>query len=104
PPASEAEVADVEARLGRAIPRELRRVFIDQARSFSFAWERQHFDLLPHPWKHAHEGRCLWSLDLLPGLNADLAKISQPIAVVAFGDGTTLLVGGADVAAWPTRP
>src|SRR5262249_30078315 len=79
PPASEAEVAEVEARLGRAIPAELRRVFIDQARSFSFAWERDHFELLPHPWKHAHEGRCLWSLDLLPALNADLAGWRQAV-------------------------
>ena len=72
PRATEAEVVDVEARLGRKIPSVLRGVLIEQARSFSFAWERDHFELLPHPWKHASEGRCLWSLDLLPPLNADL--------------------------------
>jgi len=72
PRATEAEVADVEARLGRRIPSVLRGVLIEQARSFSFAWERDHFELLPHPWKHASEGRCLWSLDLLLALNADL--------------------------------
>ena len=48
PPASEAEVADVEARLGRAIPSVLRGVLINQARSFSFAWDRAHFELLPN--------------------------------------------------------
>jgi hypothetical protein len=79
PPATEGEVADVEARLGRTIPSELRRVFIDHARSFSFAWDRDHFDQLPHPWKHASEGRCLWSLDLLPPLNADLEGWRQAV-------------------------
>ena len=59
-------------RLGRKIPSALRSILVSHARSFSFQWERDHFHMLPHPWKHACEGRCLWSLDLLPLLNADL--------------------------------
>src|SRR5262249_4255830 len=44
------------------------------------------FELLPHPWKHAHEGRCLWSLDLLPALNADLAAWRQAVYFDATDD------------------
>jgi hypothetical protein len=74
PPATESEVAETESRLGRRIPAGLRSVLIGYARSFAFEWERDHFDAFPHPWKQAQEGRCLWSLDLLPGLNADLEE------------------------------
>jgi hypothetical protein len=78
-PATEAEVADVETRLGRNIPIELRSILIEHARSFSFRWEHSHADALPHPWKHASEGRCLWSLDLLALLNADLARWKESV-------------------------
>jgi len=71
-PATEGEIVEVEMRLGRKIPSALRSILVSHARSFSFQWERDHFHMLPHPWKHACEGRCLWSLDLLPLLNADL--------------------------------
>ena len=74
PPAAETDVADVERRLARPIPSSLRSVLVDHAGSFSFEWTRKHFDALPHPWKHAQEGRCLWSLDLLPALNADVEQ------------------------------
>ena len=65
------EIVEVEMQLGRKISA-LRSMLVSHARSFSFHWERDHFPMLPHPWKHACEGRCLWSLDLLPSLNADL--------------------------------
>jgi SMI1/KNR4 family protein SUKH-1 len=74
PPATEKDVADIELRLARTIPSSLRNVLINHARSFSFEWTRPHFHTLPHPWKHAQEGRCLWSLELLPALNADVKE------------------------------
>src|SRR6266581_8596798 len=79
PPATETEVAEVEERLGRKIPNALRDVLVNHARSFSFEWQREHFHLLPHPWKHAQEGRCLWSLDLLPILDADVEEWRQQV-------------------------
>jgi SMI1 / KNR4 family (SUKH-1) len=79
PPATETELAEVEMRLGRKIPRSLRDVLVNHARSFSFEWDRAHFHLLPHPWKHAQHGRCLWSLDLLPILEADVEGWRQQV-------------------------
>jgi hypothetical protein len=75
-------------RLGRKIPRALRDVLVNHARSFSFEWERNHVDLRPHPivrkvmqadWTHAQGGRCLWSLDLLPILEADVEGWRQQV-------------------------
>jgi hypothetical protein len=74
PPATEADVADIELRLARTIPSSLRGILMNHASSFSFEWTRKHFHTLPHPWKHAQEGRCLWSLELLPALNADVQE------------------------------
>jgi hypothetical protein len=74
PPATEMDVADIELRLARTIPSSLRGILMNHASSFSFEWTRKHFRTLPHPWKHAQEGRCLWSLELLPALNADLQE------------------------------
>jgi SMI1/KNR4 family protein SUKH-1 len=74
PPATETEVVEVEARMGRKIPPALRSVLLKYARCFEFEWQRDHFPAFPHPWNHASEGRCLWSLDLLPVLNADLGE------------------------------
>jgi len=74
PPATENDVADIELSLARTIPNSLRNVLINHAGCFSFEWTRAHFQTLPHPWKHAQEGRCLWSLELLPALNADVKE------------------------------
>jgi hypothetical protein len=68
------DVADIELRLARTIPSSLRNVLISHAGYFSFEWTRTQFQTLPHAWKHAQEGRCLWSLELLPALNADVQE------------------------------
>jgi hypothetical protein len=74
PPATNKQLCDVEATLGRPLPPNVRHILGSYASHFRFEWKRDHFASLPHPWKHAQDGRCLWSLQALPALNADLEK------------------------------
>lgn len=73
-PASSVEIDEIECELGYPIPSSFREVLTNHSSQFHFEWERDHFSILPHPWKHVGDGRCMWSIQSLLALDSDLAK------------------------------
>ncbi len=77
PPATEKEIVRVEKKIGCRLPEDFRNILLTVGRACEFFW------CLPDGLKHPREfakmksGGIMWSLDRLPGLQADIEHYLQ---------------------------
>lgn len=68
PPASEAEVREVEGILEMRLPESMREVILNYSANLNIAWQLPEGDDAPKPFNQLFAGECRWDLRGLPAL------------------------------------